>query len=82
MNPPSASLRRLTRNDCQPGDWVEAALIPEWTGLEGRQAFTPDMVSISPEQGRLGGVLAAPTSRSWEFESRSDGDKRYWIRIT
>jgi hypothetical protein len=82
MNPPAASLRRITRDDCQSGDWVESALVPEWAGLEGRQTFTPVAVSISPEEGRLGGVLAAPASRSWEFEARTEGDQRYWIRIT
>ena len=82
MSSPSPLLRRTAREDCEPGDWIEAALIPEWIGAEGRRAFTPRAVSISPESGRLGGVLPENTGVTWEFESRSDGAQRYWVRVS
>jgi hypothetical protein len=82
MNPLLPSSRRTAREECRPGDWVEALLIPEWTGMEGRRSFTPDSVSISPESGRLGGMIPEASRQTWEFESQTDGARRYWVRIS
>jgi hypothetical protein len=82
MNPHSSSLRRITREDCNPGDWIEASLVPEWKGTAGRHTFTPSGISISPELGRLGGVLAEAGGDAWEFESRTDGAEPYWVRLS
>ena len=82
MSSPSPLLCRIAREDCQPGDWIEAALVPEWFGAEGRRTFTPGAVSISPESGRLGGVLPEHPGEAWEFELRTDGEQRYWVRVS
>lgn len=82
MSSPSPLLSRTAREDCGPGDWIEASLVPEWIGAEGRRTFTPGTISISPESGQLGGILPENTGVSWEFESRTDGEQRYWVRVS
>jgi hypothetical protein len=82
MKPPSPSLRRIVREDCKPGDWIEASFIPEWADAQGRRPFRPDTVSISPESGRLGGVIPEALRETWEFESQTDGAQHYWVRVS
>jgi hypothetical protein len=80
MNAPLSGQRRSAREDCEPGDWIDATLVPEWVGSGESRLFLPEGVSISPESGRLGGVLPDAKGEPWKFELRRDGAHAYWVR--
>lgn len=71
---------RTAREDCQVGEWIDADLVPEWSGLDGPREYLPERVTFSPEEGRLGGMTSEPSGNPWVFEPGSEENRRVWVR--
>ena len=74
------SCERLTRDQCDVGDWVDADNIPEWKQSAYEQAFHPETIDISPEMGAIGGMVPSVDSEVWHFVPVMNGSKPTWQR--
>jgi len=80
MIPSEPTQERLTRGECNIGDWVDATYIPDWKGKENEQNFRPESVVISPEHESIGGPVAAVHPVAWRFKPLLAGDRKMWRR--
>ncbi len=71
--------RRIAREECEVGDWVEAALIPEWSAESPSHVFRRARISISPENGSMGGMLPDQLEE-WTFVAGRRGTQFVWVR--
>jgi len=81
MNPDPDTIgqHRLGREDCEIGDWVDAAAIPEWSPELPSHIFRRPQISISPEDGGMGGMLPE-NFEEWIFVNGRRGSQLVWIR--
>jgi len=70
---------RIGREDCEVGDWVDAATIPEWSPELPSHVFRRAQISISPEDGGMGGMLPE-NFEEWIFVAGRRESKLAWIR--
>jgi len=74
-----AGQRRIAREDCKPGDWVDAASAPEWSTDLASHVFRLPRISISPGNGDMGGMQPDhPDERVFVAEYR--GPRLVWVR--
>jgi hypothetical protein len=81
MNPDPEAIgrRRLGREDCEVGDWVDAATAPEWSEELPSHVFHRAQISISPEDGGMGGMLP-DHSEKWIFVGERRENQHVWVR--
>jgi len=81
MNPHPQPIgqRRIAREDCEIGDWVDSIVAPEWSADLSPHTFRREEISISPVEGSMGGILP-DQSGQWTFiPERRTGDL-VWVR--
>jgi hypothetical protein len=83
MNPEPEALgrRRIAREDCEVGDWVNASAIPEWSAELPSHVFRRGQISISPEDGGMGGMLP-DQFEEWSFVAERRGAEFVWVRAS
>lgn len=81
MNPDPKTIgqRRIAREECEIGDWVDAALVPEWSAEVPSHVFRRAQVSISPAEGGIGGILP-DQSEECLFVVHHLGTGLVWVR--
>jgi hypothetical protein len=77
---PSRGIRRLAREECAVGDWVEAADVPGWSQDVGSHDFLRERISISPWEGEKGGIVLSAKPDRWTFGARHFGGQLVWMR--
>ena len=82
MKPPPVSrgTRRIAREECAVGDWVDAADVPDWAPEMPSHFYFHGRVSISPSQGDLGAVVLSAKPERWLFVARHRDGRPAWIR--
>jgi len=70
---------RIAREECEPGDWVDAAIAPEWSADLPSHVFRRPRVSISPGDGHMGGLLR-DQPEEWIFVHARRGSGLVWVR--
>jgi hypothetical protein len=78
-NPETIGQRRIAREDCEIGDWVEATLVPEWSAEQSSYVFRRAEISISPVDGGMGGILP-DQSQECIFVAEDLGNGLVWVR--
>jgi len=78
-DPEAIGQRRIAREDCEVGDWVEAATIPEWSADLSSHVFRRPKISISPVEGDMGGILPDQFQES-VFIAERRGPQLVWLR--
>jgi hypothetical protein len=78
-DPETIGQRRIAREDCEVGDWVDAATIPEWSAELQPHVFRRPKISISPVEGDMGGMLPDQFEESF-FVAERRGDRLSWVR--
>ena len=78
-NPGTTGQLRIAREDCEVGDWVNAAAIPEWSAELPSHVFRRPKVSISPVEGDIGGILPDQFEES-TFVAERRADRLIWVR--
>ncbi|RYD57789.1 MAG: hypothetical protein EOP83_20975 [Verrucomicrobiaceae bacterium] len=81
MNPNlhTTGQRRIAREDCEVGDWVEAIIAPEWLQQQPSHVFRREQISISPVEGGMGGILP-DQSEEWTFIADHRSGGLVWVR--
>ena len=80
-DPEAVGQRRIAREDCEVGDWLEATAIPEWSDQLTSHVFRRPKISISPLEGDIGGMLPDQFEESI-FVAERRGSKLVWVRET
>lgn len=79
VKPESEGQLRIAREDCEVGDWVSVSTVPEWSAEMPTHVFSRGRISISPEDGGMGGFLPSKTEK-WSFVSVRRDDQLVWLR--
>ena len=79
LNPQTIGQRRIAREDCEVGDWVDAIVAPEWSSDLSSHVFRREQISISPVSGSMGGILPEQ-SEEWTFVPDTRADVLVWVR--
>jgi hypothetical protein len=78
-NPKAIGQLRIAREDCEVGDWVDAATSPEWTEEVPSHVFRRSQISISPVDGGMGG-MQPDQLEEWIFVAERRGAQLIWVR--
>ena len=78
-DPEAIGQLRIAREDCEVGDWVDAATAPEWSTELPSHAFRSSQISISPVEGGMGGMLPDQVEE-WIFVAERRGTQLIWVR--
>jgi hypothetical protein len=78
-DPEALGQRRIAREDCEVGDWVDAATIPEWSADLPSHVFRRPQISISPVDGGMGGMLPDQLEE-WIFVAGRLATQLIWLR--
>ena len=78
-NPQAIGQRRIAREDCEVGDWVDAIVAPEWSADLSPHVFRREQISISPVEGGMGGILP-DQSVEWTFIPENRPEGLVWVR--
>jgi hypothetical protein len=77
--PNTIGQRRIAREDCEVGDWVDAIIAPEWLEQQSSYMFRRKQISISPVDGSMGGVLPEQYEE-WTFVADRRSNGLTWVR--
>jgi hypothetical protein len=78
-DPETIGQRRIAREDCEVGDWVDAVTIPEWSPGLSSHVFRRPKISIAPMEGDMGGMLTDQLEE-WTFIAERRGSELAWVR--
>ncbi|MCW1924741.1 hypothetical protein OKA05_19405 [Luteolibacter arcticus] len=77
--PKSEGRLQIAREDCEVGDWVDVAAVPEWSAELSTHVFRREGISISPGDGGMGGLLPSQPEK-WSFVSARRDSQPVWLR--
>ena len=78
--PYSKGIRRNGCEECEPGDWVEATVMPGWSAEADSHVFLRERISIAPWDGEKGGIVLSAKPDRWTFIARHRDGGLVWMR--
>ncbi|MCW1885951.1 hypothetical protein OKA04_14525 [Luteolibacter flavescens] len=78
-DPTSNGSCRIAREDCEVGDWIEASHVPEWSTGKLSHVFRRERITISPQEGDMGGMIPA-RPQEWTFLADRINGRLVWVR--